>query len=105
MFKAYYWIALLISLAAVVLYVTAALGPISPSYDGQGPSVDAIAVYLLNKASIIALAHSWIVSFLFRLRPRPSIGRTAARILRPWAKPSNVATAQSPDFSWTPVPQ
>ena len=65
MFKAYYWIALLISLAAVVLYVTAALGPIRPSYDGQGPSVDAIAVYLLNKASIIALAHSWIVSFLF----------------------------------------
>ncbi len=65
MFRVYHWISLFISCAIVLLFVIAALGPVRPSYDGQGPSVDAIAIFLLKNASIVALFHSWLVSLIY----------------------------------------
>jgi hypothetical protein len=75
MFRVYHWISLIVSCAAVLLFVSAALGPVRPSYDGQGPSVDAIAIFLLKNASIVALIHSWLVSIVYLARRQDREGK------------------------------
>lgn len=75
MFRVYHWISLIVSCAAVLLFVSAALGPVRPSYDGQGPSVDAIAIFLLKNACIFALIHSWLVSIVYLARRQDREGK------------------------------